>query len=364
MTRKNRSFALALIGLALVGTAACTGDVAGPDLKPNADEGQAQFISAIDAGWVRVLASGQYRDILNDPANAAIPQGVLPVERVVNISDCLPNPELTLYPENPTGLLKRMLETGEVKRCVIQGAPIASDTTNFIRHSEKLESAIFAEIEKHYGVKINRIDVVSPPPIANTTDLNNGSCDYINQVNALGGRTEGLRRRDTRLFSCTLSAGPQYLHVPTVSRGGGLPDTDHIKSLDDLLADTSIRICSGGLSTQLANSYMPNHQIDSVFIPGDIAECAERVFGEGFCNCPPPSESGAACENRPSDNVGGACPVLAGSSTGPIHDDIIINPLGDLDAALFETTYVGRLTPIDTRIIAGTPLWVAIKSPR
>ncbi len=363
MTIKNTSLVMALINLTLLGTAACTGDVAGPDLKPNADEGQAQFISAIDAAWVRVLASGQYRDILNDPANASVPQGVLPVDRVVNISDCLPNPELTLYPENPTGLLKRMLETGEVKRCVIQGAPVASDTTNFVRHSEKLEEAIFAEIENHYGVKINRIDVVSPPPIANTTDLNNGSCDYINQVNALGGRTEGLRRRDTRLFSCTLSASSQYLHVPTINRGGGLPDTDHINSLDDLLADPSLRICSGGLSTQLANNYFANHQIDSVFMPGDISECAERVFGEGFCNCPPPSESGAACENRPSDNAAGVCPVLAGSSTGPIHDDLIINPLGDLDAALFETTYVGRLTPIDTRIIAGTPLWVAIKSP-
>ncbi len=364
MTIKNTSLVMALINLTLLGTAACTGDVAGPDLKPNADEGQAQFISAIDAAWVRVLASGQYRDILNDPANASVPQGVLPVDRVVNISDCLPNPELTLYPENPTGLLKRMLETGEVKRCVIQGAPVASDTTNFVRHSENLEEAIFAEIEKHYGVKINRIDVVSPPPIANTTDLNNGSCDYINQVNALGGRTEGLRRRDTRLFSCTLSASSQYLHVPTINRGGGLPDTDHINSLDDLLADPSLRICSGGLSTQLANNYFANHQIDSVFMPGDISECAERVFGEGFCNCPPPSESGAACENRPSDNAAGVCPVLAGSSTGPIHDDLIINPLGDLDAALFETTYVGRLTPIDTRIIAGTPLWVAIKSPK
>ncbi len=364
MTIKNTSLVMALINLTLLGTAACTGDVAGPDLKPNADEGQAQFISAIDAAWVRVLASGQYRDILNDPANASVPQGVLPVDRVVNISDCLPNPELTLYPENPTGLLKRMLETGEVKRCVIQGAPVASDTTNFVRHSEKLEEAIFAEIENHYGVKINRIDVVSPPPIANTTDLNNGSCDYINQVNALGGRTEGLRRRDTRLFSCTLSASSQYLHVPTINRGGGLPDTDHINSLDDLLADPSLRICSGGLSTQLANNYFANHQIDSVFMPGDISECAERVFGEGFCNCPPPSESGAACENRPSDNAAGVCPVLAGSSTGPIHDDLIINPLGDLDAALFETTYVGRLTPIDTRIIAGTPLWVAIKSPK
>ena len=364
MTSRNRSFALAVISFALLGTAACSGDVAGPDLKPNADEGQVQFISAIDAGWVRVLASGQYRDILNDPANAAVPQGDLPVDRVVNISDCLPNPKLTVYPENPTGLLKRMLETGEVKRCVIQGAPVASDTTNFFRHSEKIEDAIFAEIENHYGVKINRIDVVSPPPIANTTELNNGSCDYINQVNALGGRTEGLRRRDTRLFSCTLSASSQYLHVPTINRGGGLPDTDHINSLDDLLADPGLRICSGGLSTQLANNYFANHQIDSVFMPGDISECAERVFGEGFCDCPPASESGPACENRPSDNAGGACPVIAGRSTGPIHDDIIINPLGSLDAALFETAYAGRLTAIDTRILAGTPLWVAIKSPK
>jgi hypothetical protein len=364
MTSKNRSFALAVISFALVGTAACTGDVAGPDLKPNADEGQAQFISAIDAGWVRVLASGQYRDILNDPANAAVPQGDLPVNHVVNISDCLPNSELTPYPENPTGLLKRMLETGEVKRCVIEGAPIASDTTNFFRHTEKIEDAIFAEIENHYGVTINRTDVVSPPPIANTTELNNGSCDYINQVNALGGRTEGLRRRDTRLFSCTVTASSQYLHVPTTNRGGGLPDTDHIDSVDDLLAASGLRICSGGLSTQLANKYFANHKVDSVFIPGDIAECAERVFGEGFCDCPRPSGSAPACENRPSDNVGGICPVIASRSTGPIHDDIIINPLGNLDAALFETAYVGRLTSIDTRILAGTPLWVAIKSPR
>jgi hypothetical protein len=353
MIRKSLSLATLAIFVAL----ACTSGFA-QDLKPNADPGQVEFVSALDAAWVRVLASGQFRAILNDPAYAAQPQGTLPVEHTVNMSDCLPYPEGTLYPEGegitPGGLLDRVIQTGEVNRCVIQGVPSPGDTTNFFRHADAVEEAIFDELASHYEISggITRNDVVIPPFLSSTlTDrLNDGTCDYINQVNALGGETNLLRRRDTRLFTCTLVSSGQFIHVPKKDRGGGLPSTKHIKSIGDLQDDPSLKICTGPLSTQLSNRYFPDHTVDTIFFSpaGDMGECAERVLGAGYCDCPFPF----GCPTPPN-----CAPFQL------VHDDVFMSSLPDLRDALALTPYSGKTKGIDTKIVAGTPLWVAIEEP-
>jgi len=367
MFRKIFSLATLAIFIAL----ACTSGFA-QDLKPKADPGQVQFVSALDAAWVRVLASGEFRNILNDPANAAVPQGTLGVEHNVNMADCLPFPEGTPYPEKPKGLLKQIIKTGEVNRCLVQGAPFPGDTTNFFRYSDAIEEAIFAELADHYGIEdgITRIDVPIDPQLSDTlTDrLNDGTCDYLNQVNALGGETNDLRRRDTRLFTCTLVASGQFIHVPTENRGGGLPDTNHIQNMDDLLDDPSLKVCTGPLSTQFTNRYFEN-PVDTIYFSfkGDMGECAERVFGEGYCQCLPWIP--LPCETSPSENLGGVCPGYAPLT----HDDVIMSSLPDLDAPLsaaimsypggpvYPSPHMGKTTGIDTKIVAGTPLWVGIK---
>lgn len=362
----RKIFSLATLAIFIV--LACTSGFA-QDLKPNADPGQVEFVSALDAAWVRVLARGEFRDILNDDAYAAVPQGTLGVEHNVNMADCLPFPEGTPYPEKPKGLLKRIIRTGEVNRCVIQGAPFPGDTTNFFRYSDAVEEAIFAELASHYGIEggITRINVEIDPALSDTlTDnLNDGTCDYINQVNALGGETNELRRRDTRLFTCTLVASGQFIHVPTENRGSPLPDTNHIQNVGNLLDDPSLKICTGPLSTQFTNRYFEN-PVDTIYFSflGDMGECAERVFGAGYCaRCPYPG-----CPT-PATN----CDFWAGPV---VHDDVIMSSLPDLDIPLsaaimtypggptYPSPHMGKTSAIDTKIVAGTPLWVGIKDTR
>lgn len=367
----NRKFIVAALSATLMamvwGAATAAKD---PDQKRKASRGQAQFVSAIDAGWVRVLRNGTYRAILNDPAYAAVPQGTLAAENAVNQSDCLPNPDVTPFPDvqKAKGLFKRMLNGETVKRCEITGVTIPTDTTNFFRAGDALEDAIFDEIASHYGVVITRVGVEIPPPFNLTTALNDGTCDYVQQVNALGGETEDLRRRDTRLFSCVISSSAQWLYVPDdgvdrdcVASGGCASDAQlaSITSIDDLQdpANANIRICTGNLSTQLSNQYFPDNTVNTVRFPGDIGECAERVLGGGACTCPPPFID-PFCQIRPGDNPGGVCPV-----TAPLtFDDVMINSINDIDLGIFNPTQKNRMRQVDLHIVAGTPLWAGIKN--
>ncbi|MFQ5634582.1 MAG: hypothetical protein ACE5G3_04530 [Gammaproteobacteria bacterium] len=340
-----------------------------PDQKRKASRGQAQFISAIDAAWVRVLRSGTYRAILNDPAYAAVPQGTLAAESAVNQSDCLPNPDVTPFPDpaKAKGLFRRMLNGATLKRCEVSGVTIPTDTTNFFRAGDALEDAIFAEIAAHYGIAITRVGVPIPPPFNLTAALNDGTCDYVEQVNALGGETEDLRRRDTRLFSCVISSSSQFLYVPNdasdracVADGlcASAGQLNSIASIDDLQnpANANVRICTGNLSTQMSNQYFPNNTVSTVRFPGDMGECAERVLGGGACACPPPFID-PTCRIRPGDNPGGVCPV-----TAPLtFSDVMVSPVPDFDLAIFNPFQKGRLRRVDLDIVAGTPLWAGIK---
>jgi hypothetical protein len=368
---KITSFILA-VAFMLVSFSASGEGIPSDDMKGSAALGQRQLIQAIDAGWVRVLASGEYYDIINDPANAAIPQGILASENAVNQSDCLPDTEVTTFPSgNPAGNFKTILQKGEINRCIVTGATVPWDTTNFYRAGDALEEAVFDEIEVHYGVTINRNDVEIPPPFDLTTALNDGTCDYIQQVNALGGETEDLRRRNTRMSSCTISSSAQFLYVPNsgVDRAcvgsGACASAAELAAIQDItdLRDDGLNICSGNLSTQLSNQYFPNSRVNTVRFPGDIGNCAVNVSGEGYCACPPPFiPFPGGCEYRPSDNSGGVCP------TGIEHryDDVMVFSITDIDDALVGPfgPFAGQYRQVDLKIVAGTPLWVGISPPK
>ena len=278
MIRKLLAMSLLAIPIALLCTSASAAKPVkgqGPDLKPGADLGQAQLVSAIDAAWVRVVRNGTYRDINTDPAFASTINeqgvgGMLPVEHVLDHSDCLPNPDVTHYPGEvgadsdnptpaPTGLLERVLTTAQINRCFVPGSPVFGDTTDFARASEHLQDAMFEEMAAHYcvngfpnvcgGITINDTKELFPPSFDGTTALNNGDCDFIEQVNALGGRTfnESLpdtnprdprvgnneRRRDARLFSCMISGSEQFIHIPKIERGFGA-SKDLLKTINSI----------------------------------------------------------------------------------------------------------------------------------
>lgn len=272
-------------------------------------DGREQLIRAFDAGWIRFIASGKDQEILateppSDPGAAT--------KYMVRLADCLPQPEIAEWPKEPVGMFKDILETGVIRQ-LVQGVPQTPENTSwyFSGISQKYQAAIFSEIEKHYGVKLKVESVVVPPgrlPI--TSLLNANKVDFITQLNASGGNSQGLRRRISRRFSCTMSASGQFIHIPEDSKL-----VDEIKSFNDLIARTEISICAGPLTTQAAQAYMPNHKVKTEFM-NDLTACDAAV------------------------------------KKGEL--DLIINPLHDLKIANIDG-YVS----VHTLMVAGTPLWVA-----
>jgi ABC-type amino acid transport substrate-binding protein len=282
------------------GSTAQTDDVA---------KGREQMIRAFDAAWVRVIASGKYQEVLDE--EPAYDPG-LSNTYVVRMADCLPLPDLTPYPENPTGLLKKVLDTGEIRR-LGQDVPStrADSSYYFAGIGDKYFQAMLDEIGTHYGVKISYTNVLAQPGrLASTSYLIDDEVDIVSQLNATGGRTQNLRRRISRRYTCTMLASSQFIHIPESSELIG-----EINSLSDLIARPDVRICAGPLTTQTAKSFMPNHKITTRYI-SDIAECDERV------------KNGKA--------------------------DVIMNPLPNLDMAK-----ISGYKSLHTLIVAGTPLWVA-----
>jgi ABC-type amino acid transport substrate-binding protein len=219
-----------------------------------------QLVQAIDAAWVRVLASSKYREITK------------PVRHLlVNIADCLPNAKVTPFPENPTGVLKRILDTKEIKVGVMPSNPPGPDTAAnmWTSPSEAILMAILDELGKAYGlsgpIKVTRVEY--PPPFQFTDALKEGKIDIVDQVQALGGKSVGLRRRTHRRFTCTIFATGQYLHVRKDSP---------YKSMDDVLGAEGAKICAGVLSTQLGNAYFKKQTVETKWVR-DMAECTQGV---------------------------------------------------------------------------------------
>jgi hypothetical protein len=273
--------------------------------KPNGESaGREQLVDAFDAAWTRVIRSGEYRNIINGFVEP-IPGVIDATDYIINQSDCLPNPDVTPFPDNPKGRFKEIIDSAEIRRGQVLGAPwLISGGKNVADWfsgglggsdmSQDLLDAILAEIAGHYGTgPISIVDVEIPFPFNTTSALQDGifglslnffspnyafmapvslpgtTVDFLDQFNAKGGESEDLRRLKGRRPTCTLSSSGQFIHVPVGS-------SFTIDSIDDLLADPSIRICSGNLSTQLSNQYFPDHTVETkrVF---DIQECYEDL---------------------------------------------------------------------------------------
>ncbi|MBM4196566.1 MAG: amino acid ABC transporter substrate-binding protein [Gammaproteobacteria bacterium] len=280
-----------------------------PAVDPDVARGREQLVQAFDAAWVRVVASGEYYRILDR----------FPKERpgaarsyMVELADCLPHPDLVTFPEKPVGMFKRIIDTGEIRRGT-QFNPLGKGDTAayFSPISDALLDAMFVEIEKHYGVKLKVSEATLQLPSNETTSLVvDGRADFIDQLNATGGDTQGMRRRASRRFTCSISAVTQFIHVPEKS-----PLAAKLNSWEDVRANKDVRICTGPLSTQTMKSFLGDSRVQTKYI-GDISNCVRAI------------EEGKA--------------------------DVIANPLNDLSIA-----GVPGYKRIHTLIVTGTPLWVA-----
>jgi ABC-type amino acid transport substrate-binding protein len=272
-------------------------------------KGRKQLIAAIDAAWIRIIASGRDQEVLNKyPANMPGASH----SYMVRLADCLPQPEIAPWPEKPVGMFKDILDTGVIRQ-LVQGVPETPQNTSwyFSGISQEYQDMVITDIGKHYDVDLQVEAVVLPPGrLPATSILTAGKIDIISQLNALGGNTQGLRRRESRRFSCTMSASSQFIHIPEKSEL-----VDEIKSLNDLIARPDISICAGPLTTQTAQAYMPEHVVKTKYV-NDLTACDTAV------------------------------------KKGKL--DVIINPLNDLSIGGIE-----GYKSVHTLIVAGTPLWVA-----
>ncbi|MGK0441679.1 MAG: hypothetical protein ACJA0N_001480 [Pseudohongiellaceae bacterium] len=272
-------------------------------------KGREQLVRAFDAGWIRVLASGKDQEILKtEPENMPGASS----QYIIRMADCLPQPELAPWPEKPVGMFKDILQTGVIRQ-LVQGVPETPANTSwyFSGISKKYQQAVLDEINAHYKVDLKVESVVlKPGRLPATSVLVENKIDFVSQLNATGGKTEGMRRRTSRRFSCTMSASSQFIHIPEASKL-----VKEIRSLSDLVARPEIRICAGPLTTQTARAFMPEHTIKTKYV-NDLTICNKAI------------------------------------KKGQV--DLMVNPLNDLSIAGIEG-YVA----VPTMIVAGTPLWVA-----
>lgn len=323
MTYRSRVFAvlaaacLALPGAALAGAHGGQAVSKVEDLPVRSGDwseeeirrGREQLVAAFDAAWIRIIHSRRDQAVLEKyPEN--MPGAAK--SYIVRLVDCLPQPEIAPWPEEPVGMFKDILDTGVIRQ-LVQGVPETQKNTSwyFSGVSQEYQDMVIEDIGKHYGVDLKVESVVlAPGRLPATSILVDGKIDFISQLNALGGNTQGMRRRMSRRFSCTMSASSQFIHIPQESEL-----VDEIKSLNDLIARPDVKICAGPLTTQTAQAYMPDHTVRTKFVD-DLTAC-DRDIKKGRL-------------------------------------DVIINPLNDLSIGGIE-----GYKSVHTLIVAGTPLWVA-----
>jgi len=302
---RTATLALTILLTALFASGCATRPTVDPDLA----RGRQQLVDAMDAAWIRVVASGKDRAILAQQPPSK-PGAAL--SYMVTLADCLPEPELAPFPEKPVGLWKQILDRGSIRQVVQTTTNTPNDTAFYFSSiSDAYFEAMLDEINAHYGIKLKVENVTLPPGPAPTTSLVvDGKADIVSQLNATGGDTQGLRRRTSRRFTCTLSAISQYIHIPANSALA-----KQINTVDDLAKREGLRICTGPLATQTARAFFPQHKVSTKYL-NDLTGCDKDV------------QAGKA--------------------------DLIINPLPSLQ--------IGGITgykSVHTLIVAGTPLWVA-----
>jgi hypothetical protein len=315
MYRKQGITALILLGLVMITGCSSmrTGSTPAASTKPVVDpqvaKGRQQLVDALDAAWIRVVASGKDREIyrsmpLSKPGAAS--------SYMVTLADCLPSPEVAPFPDQPVGLLKEILDRGVIRQVVQKTTDTPNDTSFYFSGiSDALFEATLVELRNHYKVDLKVENITLPPgPLPSTSLLVDGRADIISQLNATGGETQGMRRRTSRRFTCTMSAISQYLHIPEKSALAS-----EIRSVDDLYARQGLRICAGPLATQTARAFFPQHKVSTKFM-NDLTGCVADTQAGKF--------------------------------------DLIFNPLSSLEIA-----DIKGFKAVNTWIVAGTPLWVA-----
>lgn len=280
-------------------------------VHPDLATGRQQLIDAMDAAWIRVVASGKDRAILAQQPPSK-PGAAL--SYMVTLADCLPQPAIAPFPEKPVGLLKEILDRGTIRQVTQVTTNTPNDTSfYFSTISDAYFAAMLDEINAHYGVtlKVENVALV-PGPAPTTSMVVDGNADIVSQLNATGGDTQGMRRRTSRRFTCTLSAISQYMHIPATSELAG-----QINTVDDLHKRKGLRICTGPLATQTARAFFPQHTVSTKYL-NDLTGCDKDV--------------------------------MAGKA------DLIINPLPSLQIG-----GIKGYKSVHTLIVAGTPLWVAME---
>ena len=278
-------------------------------VDPDVAKGRQQLVLAMDAAWIRVVASGRDWEILAQQPPAK-PGAAL--SYMVTLADCLPQPGLAPFPEKPVGLFKEILDRGTIRQVVQVTTSSPNDTSFFFGSiSEAFFQAMLDEINKHYNVNLKIENVTIPAGPAWTTSLVlDGTADIISQLNATGGDTQGMRRRLSRRFTCTISAISQYIHIPVTSALA-----KQINTVDDLSKMKDLRICTGPLATQTTKAFWPQHKVSTKFL-NDLTGCDKDTREGKF--------------------------------------DLIVNPLPSLQIA-----DIKGYKSVHTLIVAGTPLWVA-----
>lgn len=299
---------LATLALALLASCATPGPTR-PKVDPDLAKGRQQLVDALDAAWVRVVASGKDREIL---ATQPPSKPGAALSYMVTLADCLPQPENVPFPARPVGLLKEILDRGTIRQVVQTTTNTPNDTSFFFASiSDALFEAVLEEMRGYYKVPLKVEDVTIPPGPAPTTSLVvEGKADIVSQLNAIGGDTQGMRRRSSRRFTCTISAISQYIHIPAKSALA-----KQINTVDDLSKRKGLRICTGPLATQTARAFFPQHTVSTKYL-NDLTGCDKDV------------QAGKA--------------------------DLIINPLPSLSIG-----GVKGYKSVHTLIVTGTPLWVA-----
>jgi ABC-type amino acid transport substrate-binding protein len=244
-------------------------------------EGKDQLVQALDGAIARIIDSGQWRAIVkSDPVVAPL---------VVNIGDCYPRIEddgnvIYPFPSNPVGLLKEILDSKQIRigdydvnDPFVPGTFHIFDTVN-----PAIMRAIIDELGKGYGIPpspdpgaIQIVPVYLWPPSSALMfeGLNSGDFDIIGFNAALGATVtvDGVekRRRDAARFTCTVFGTNWYIHVRNDSS---------YQTIDDVIADTTARLCVGQLSSRLSGDYFKNAaDIAKQFTDDDLLVCSEGV---------------------------------------------------------------------------------------
>ena len=236
-------------------------------------QGKDQLVDALDAAIARVLESGQWRAIMNsDPV-------VTPL--AVNIADCYPRiveeeVEIYPFPQNPTGLLKDILDSKQIKVGTYDAEGIPGTFHIFDNVNPDLMRAIIDELGVGYGIpsspdpgaiQIVRVDVWPPSSSLLFDMLNNGDFDITDFNAALGATANKKRRRKLARFTCTIFGTPWYIHVK---------DTSSYQTIDDVLADTDAILCAGMLSSRLSEDFFQDQTIVKQF-SDDLNVCSQGV---------------------------------------------------------------------------------------